>query len=144
MNIAVLGTDDAERAHLVQALQQALRTELASGRHQVLDIPAASATSSEPPLQRNSLILLIAATASEDTPLRNALQQDGLHYTVLYGDGAARIASALQSIRHALGLPQAEAGTSTTPWRWNCEKCSDPECEHRLFSALLTKDSVRP
>jgi hypothetical protein len=21
-------------------------------------------------------------------------------------------------------------------WTWNCDKCSDPECEHRLFTAL--------
>ena len=25
---------------------------------------------------------------------------------------------------------------------WDCEKCSDPECEHRLFSALASRGSA--
>jgi hypothetical protein len=23
-----------------------------------------------------------------------------------------------------------------TRWKWVCDKCSDPECEHRLFTGL--------
>ena len=26
-----------------------------------------------------------------------------------------------------------------TPWVWSCEKCSDPQCEHRLLTALLAQ-----
>jgi hypothetical protein len=25
------------------------------------------------------------------------------------------------------------------PWVWMCEKCSDPQCEHRLLTALLAQ-----
>ena len=31
-----------------------------------------------------------------------------------------------------------DAAGDARPWVWSCDKCSDPECEHRLFSALLT------
>uniref|UniRef100_UPI001D128A70 hypothetical protein n=1 Tax=Raoultella sp. 18111 TaxID=2681443 RepID=UPI001D128A70 len=26
---------------------------------------------------------------------------------------------------------------------WGCEKCSDPDCERRLFQRLLTQDAER-
>ena len=30
----------------------------------------------------------------------------------------------------------AKIGPTRTPWAWSCEKCSDPACEHRLFTGL--------
>jgi hypothetical protein len=27
---------------------------------------------------------------------------------------------------------------------WNCEKCSDPVCEHRLFTSLVDQRQARP
>ena len=29
-----------------------------------------------------------------------------------------------------------QTGPARTPWVWSCEKCSDPACEHRLFTGL--------
>ena len=26
---------------------------------------------------------------------------------------------------------------------WDCEKCSDPECEHRLFTSLVAQREAR-
>jgi len=63
-----------------------------------------------------------------DTRLRAALQDAGIAYGVVYGSGPQRMANALRLIS-----PQ-----DTPPTRWTglCEKCSDPDCEFRLFTAL--------
>jgi hypothetical protein len=63
---------------------------------------------------------------------------------VIYGQGLARLNNALL----AMGLPpeneadwqrrelaQFALNEGRTPWL--CEKCSDPDCEHRLFTGLL-------
>ena len=73
-----------------------------------------------------------------DRSLRQALTGLGLPYSLLMGEASARCLSALQAIDYALGT--ARADTTARPWTWSCEKCSDPDCEHRLFSALLSKD----
>ena len=79
-----------------------------------------------------------------DTLLRQALERSGLRYRVVYGQGQQRLNNALL----ALGLPgedeaarqsrenaQYALNEGRTPWL--CEKCSDPDCEHRLFTGLL-------
>ena len=69
-----------------------------------------------------------------DQCLRRVLQQHGIVYSVVYGTGEARTHSALQAIQHALGAPSEP---EQRKWQWPCDKCSDPDCEHRLFSALV-------
>ena len=63
-----------------------------------------------------------------DTLLRATLQQAGIGYGVVYGNGPERLRNALRLIS-----PEAEK-----PVRWTgpCENCADPDCEHRLFTAL--------
>lgn len=73
-----------------------------------------------------------------DALVRSQLQQAGVAYQVVYGEGAQRLQGALAALRPT-GLvpgdpaPREDAGK---PWVWNCDKCSDPACEHRLFSRL--------
>jgi nicotinamide riboside kinase len=67
-----------------------------------------------------------------DLRLREVLQQEGLAFNMVYGQGSQRLAGALAVL---------ERGASTAPqtrssWRWLCDKCSDAQCEHRLFSDL--------
>lgn len=82
-----------------------------------------------------------------DALVRDALTRSGCDYRVIYGQGLARLNNALL----ALGYPgEDEAAWQTrlntqfalnegrTPWL--CEKCSDPDCEHRLFTGLLQRD----
>lgn len=76
-----------------------------------------------------------AARAQVDRRLREVLLQNGIAFSTVYGAGAARTQNALQAIDYALGTPRT--GGARSNWRWPCDKCSDPECEHRLFSALL-------
>lgn len=79
----------------------------------------------------------VAMRAQVHQRLCEVLRQHRIGFSMVYGHGEARSQAALQAIGHALGNPAPEAMRSR--WKWPCEKCSDPECEHRLFSALLHK-----
>jgi hypothetical protein len=84
--------------------------------------------------------------AQQDNALREQLQALGLPYRVVYGAGPARLVNA----RLALGLPALDADAQKTREKaqfdlnrgrtpWSCEKCSDPDCEHKLFTGLLQR-----
>ncbi|MDM0113397.1 ATPase [Variovorax sp. J22R133] len=80
------------------------------------------------------------ARESADRLLRAALARGGVGYSVLHGDAAARLEAAWSLVQRRLKLPgTADASTSRTEWNWTCDKCSDPVCEHRMFSSLLDK-----
>jgi len=67
-----------------------------------------------------------------DARLRDVLQREGLAFCMVYGNGPERMASALAVLE-----PGASALAQTSrAWRWLCDKCSDSDCEHRLFSDL--------
>jgi nicotinamide riboside kinase len=78
-----------------------------------------------------------------DARVRDTLQRAAVPYAVVHGSGPQRLASAWNAIfrtaeasdgdGHPAGNPQASA----SGWRWSCDKCSDPVCEHRLFSDLV-------
>jgi nicotinamide riboside kinase len=81
-----------------------------------------------------------------DTLVRQALERAGIAYRVVYGQGHQRLNNALL----ALGLTGEDAAARTIRDKaqfainegrtvWQCNECSDPECEHKLFSGLLAK-----
>ena len=90
-----------------------------------------------------------------DAELRRQLQASGTPYRVVYGSTARRLTSALAAAQ-ALQAPAQSTAASLTrapigsadgrdegddqvPFKmrsWGCEKCSDPVCEHRLFTSL--------
>jgi nicotinamide riboside kinase len=70
-----------------------------------------------------------------DALIRKALADAGLPYRVVYGQGAERVANTLAAIDAASTTSQPAAGSAR--WQWNCDKCSDPQCEHRLFTSKL-------
>ena len=81
-----------------------------------------------------------------DGELRERMRALGLPCQVVYGLGRARLNHALL----ALGLPSADKHTRQVREQaqfdlnrgrtaWSCEKCSDPDCEHRLFTGLLRR-----
>ncbi len=87
-----------------------------------------------------------------DALLRERLSQAGVGFSVVYGSGAARLEQAVQHIQFAIKSIAACADStyqngnfsyknqklkSKSPVAWGCEKCSDPECEHRLFVGLV-------
>ena len=74
-----------------------------------------------------------------DALVREALQKAGIGYRVVYGRGEERTRNALAPVLALLGESRPQ-GTERVRWTWSCEKCSDPECEHRLFTALRRSD----
>ena len=80
-----------------------------------------------------------------DRSIRNALALAGVSYRVLYGTASERLALALQALEsllpaaHRLGQAARPGSPKKQPWVWMCEKCSDPQCEHRLLTALLAQ-----
>jgi len=84
--------------------------------------------------------------APVDAHVRQALERSGILYRVVYGQGPQRLNNALL----ALGLAAEDAAAGQTREHaqyalnagrtpWSCEKCSDPDCEHRLFTGLLQR-----
>ncbi len=142
--IAVLGAPGTGAAALAEGLRAAL------GLH-----PAFEITRPGQPEPGHDLVLLMGLSASAvspevraaqrqaDTALRARLQALKLPFQVVYGEGPGLLNNALL----ALGLTTDEAAQAQreaaqfnlnrgrTPW--SCEKCSDPDCEHRLFTGLL-------
>ncbi len=78
-----------------------------------------------------------------DARVRAALTRAGVPFTVVLGSGSDRLAAAwnaINSIAETAELAGA-AGQSGSQggWAWRCDKCSDPGCEHRLFSELVAR-----
>ena len=143
LRIAILGAPQSGKTWLAQELSQALDPEAA---YAVLDNPVwpQSQVIHE---NRWDLILLtgldLAGMSAQhrliDQRLRSTLAQHAMPYTTVYGSDNTRCANALQAIRFHFRDPATLKNTPSR-WRWPCEKCSDPECEHQLFSAVLAKN----
>lgn len=76
-----------------------------------------------------------AMRACVDQRLREVLIQNRVSFSTVYGLGPARPQQARQAILSACG---SAPETPLTNWKWTCEKCSDADCEHRIFSSLMT------
>lgn len=76
-----------------------------------------------------------------DRLLRRELQEAGIGFQTIYGQGDARVRQALRAVGTALGQPLLadDPALSHGLRPWACDNCSDPECERRLFSALLAR-----
>ena len=83
-----------------------------------------------------------------DQKIRQLLSTANVRYQVVYGMGEQRLDNALfciarEAAKHptelAQRLHQALARSETQPkWTGPCETCGDGECEHRLFTRLVT------
>jgi nicotinamide riboside kinase len=73
---------------------------------------------------------------SVDAQLRNALERARVPYRMVYGSGRERLQNALAAIDSASPEDTRLASAAARPWSWSCEKCGDPQCEHRLFTGL--------
>jgi nicotinamide riboside kinase len=84
-----------------------------------------------------------------DVLVRQALERAGLAYRVVYGQGPRRLNNALL----ALGLEGEDASAQQVREQgqfainqgrsvWQCNDCSDPACEHQLFTRLLKQRST--
>ena len=83
---------------------------------------------------------------SGDSLLRDALTAAGIDFQVIYGSSDIRVLNALKAIDAAswnasIARPPTThldaSASDIQTWRWECGKCSDSSCEHRLFSELV-------
>ncbi len=72
--------------------------------------------------------------AGIDQRLRQQLGRTGTAFRVIYGQGPERLLNALAALDETSG-----GSDSTRPWVWSCDNCSDPQCERRLLSDLLSQ-----
>jgi len=79
-----------------------------------------------------------AAHAREpvDALVRELLARAGICYRVVYGHGEERLHNALAALPQGLAPRPAPSAPSRAGWKWQCEGCSDPDCEHQLFTSL--------
>ncbi|MFM6986484.1 MAG: AAA family ATPase [Hydrogenophaga sp.] len=80
-----------------------------------------------------------AQREATDALLRRELQAAGIAFQTLYGPLERRLQQALRAIGPLLGRSLVAQDPHWAQGRrpWICEKCSDPDCEHRLFTQLL-------
>jgi nicotinamide riboside kinase len=76
---------------------------------------------------------------ASDLRIRCALARVQAPYAVIHGRGAERLASAWNAIQSMAAGTERRSDPAAQGWVWPCEKCSDPGCEHRLFSDLLAR-----
>ncbi len=77
------------------------------------------------------------AQQQSDAQLRTQLAAAGIAYGVVYGrDDRERLRAALRLIEPQDGPPPR--------WTGVCEKCADPDCEFRLFTALKSSKAAGP
>jgi hypothetical protein len=125
--------------------EQARRIDEAAAQHDIVLADTA-------PLGRRYRYALTLLTALDsvsardeqvDATLRRALLEAGLGWSVVAGHGEARLDAALDAITPVLlrwrALPRSglltrlqERDAAQPAWRWVCEKCDSPECEHAL------------
>lgn len=151
MKIAVVGAPGTGKSRLVQVLRQALQADA--------DTVAYTVTEAGAPYQPHpyDLTLLMGLDLphhrarpapdllQSDARLRHTLASQAIAYAVVYGSAQARTECALQAIDYHRKRAAKRPSAAASGWHWNCETCSDADCEHRLFSALVqTSASVRP
>jgi nicotinamide riboside kinase len=78
-----------------------------------------------------------------DALVREALARAEVDFHTVYGRGEERLANAVAAIAPwvpGLASPGTAASrTASRTWVWTCDKCSDPQCEHRLFTSLAAR-----
>lgn len=127
MKIAVVGAPATGKTALVSALSSHLDTL------QVSDAPSPDTLQAS----HYDRVLLMGLDLPGITPVQQAtdaalraqLAAAGMAFGVVYG-GNER-----ERLRAALRLIEPQDGPAPR-WTGVCEKCADPECEFRLFTAL--------
>ena len=156
LNIALLGACPAGLSELAAGLEktlhalerQTMRVMVAGAGAMPAGLPGFDLVllaGLETPLKTGTDISLAPDLQAADQAIRTALARAGVSYQVLYGTAGERMAQALQAAESLLpadsrprpAVRPVEA--KKQPWVWMCDKCSDPQCEHQLLTALLAR-----
>ena len=150
LKIALLGAPNTGKSQLAAALGRTLEP---SARHALIVMAETPALLAEPVRYDLTLLMGLETLAQSperaqrqlaaDQSLRAALARSGLPYHVLYGQPSERLAQALRELEFLLPAAgqrtRQNTGSAGKAWVWACDKCSDPQCEHRLLSDLLAQ-----
>ena len=143
--VALLGGEASGRTTLAAALREALASQAPVVQIVMDDAPALVGQG------RHDLTLLLAPAEgppgeAADSKLRDALQRAGIGFQIVHGQGAERVQQALRAIGRLTGqaLVADDPALTLGRGRWSCDNCSDPECEHRLFSQLMSGEALTP
>jgi hypothetical protein len=140
--IALLGADEDAKAALADAMAQRLEERGIGAKLVVVAAPEEALEAEALEACRQALILLVASPShtTVDNLLRKSLIDAHLGFAVVHGQGQEQLANALNAVGVPADADAHRAGArALTAWSWNCEKCSDPVCEHRLFTDLLAQ-----
>jgi hypothetical protein len=153
MRVVLLG-DDLQTA---QAAVAALRLAIAA--HPEVDPNAFDwlAASNGPDAAGSDICLLLSWDESRSESsgqglaglqahqaLRQALLAQQQPFTVLRGTPTQQVQQALAALarRHTALMPAGAQTLGRPGWQSLCEKCDDPQCEHRLLSQLLERKAA--
>ncbi len=157
--IALLGAPGTGATELAEAINRRLENSTLTARALAVATGAPPVPSETSDTLHSAAITLLmgldtpcpapeqARREAFDAQLRTLLADAGVRYHVVYGQGPRRIENAFKAIESIAinALPTSASDLlEQNPMRlraWDCEKCSDPECEHRLFSALTGRGS---
>ncbi|HSW16081.1 MAG TPA: ATP-binding protein [Ramlibacter sp.] len=71
-----------------------------------------------------------------DALVRESLQKAGVDWRVVYGMGDERTRNALAAVAEVAPWAWPSEPERAPRWQGLCDHCSDPDCEHRLFTGL--------
>ena len=85
-----------------------------------------------------------AVRDATDARLRVHLQAANIPFQSVFGQDAARTRQALRAVGRLLGQDLTDTDPAWIHGRhaWRCDTCSDPDCEHRLFSTLIDRPTA--
>jgi nicotinamide riboside kinase len=81
--------------------------------------------------------------APVDALVRACLQGAGISFEVVYGLGEQRLQAAIYALNTINLIANYSINTGARGqnglqnWQSSCDKCSDPDCEHQLFTRLM-------
>jgi hypothetical protein len=148
-SVAILGAQGSGKSWLARALTSALQANGLQA-HWVISESTAPLFPQSP----ETITLLMGLDLpglgpeqdGEDKRLRQALVTAQTRFTVIYGNGLDRLNNALLALNlacetDAAWLERESAQFNINRGRdvWQCNDCSDPACEHKLFTGLLAK-----
>jgi hypothetical protein len=93
------------------------------------------------PVAENSMEKALARQAM-DTDLRAVLTHCAVSFQVVYGTHSHRLSNALRAVDACESARSSKVKAISRAdlqekWQSACDKCSDPACEHRMFTQLL-------
>lgn len=85
-----------------------------------------------------------AVRDATDARLRTHLQAASIPFQSVHGHGEARTQQALRAVGRLLARNLTDTDPAWLHGRhaWRCDTCSDPDCEHRLFSSLIGRPTT--